>query len=72
MPVSGDGAHFPDGVLVANSVKEVVDPARRRLLERMIWIDVDHLAVPRKVRWSVGGSMKHEGRGIRRTLSTDP
>ena len=71
MPVRRDGADFPDGVLVANPVKEVVDPARRRLLERIVWIDIDHLAVPRKIRWSVGGSMEYEGRGIRRALSID-
>ena len=50
MPVSGDGAHFPDGVLVANPVKEVIDPARRGLLKRIVWIDIDHLTVPRKIR----------------------
>jgi len=36
VPVRRDGADFPDGVLVANPVKEVVDPARRSLLERIV------------------------------------
>lgn len=71
VPVCRDRADFPDGVLIANPVKEVVDPARRRLLERIVWVDIDHRAVPGKIRWSVGGSMEHEGRGIRRTLSID-
>jgi len=50
VPVRGDGADFPDGVLVAQPVKEVVDPPRGRLSERVVWVDVDHLAVSTKVR----------------------
>ena len=72
MPVRRDGADFLHGVVVEHPVKEVVDLACGRLLERIVWVDVNHLAVPRKIRWSaVGGSMEHEGRGIGRTLSTD-
>jgi hypothetical protein len=50
VPVRDDGADFPDGVLVAQPVKEVVDPPRGRLSERVVWVDVDHLAVSTKVR----------------------
>ncbi len=62
VPIRGGGADFPDGVLVAYPVKEVVDPARRRLLKRVVGVDVDQLAVPSKVHWSIGGPMEHEGR----------
>jgi len=51
VPVRGDGADFPNGVLVAHPVKEIVDPPRWGLLERVVWVDVYHLAVSRKVRW---------------------
>ncbi len=51
VPICGDGADFPSGVLVAYPVKEVIDPARRRLLKRVAWVDVDHLTIPSKVRW---------------------
>jgi len=51
VPVCSKGADFPDGVLVAYPVKEIVNPARRRLLERVVWVDVDYLAVPRNGRW---------------------
>lgn len=50
VPVRGDGADFPDGVLVAQPVKEVVDPSRGGLSERVVWVDIDHLAVSTKVR----------------------
>jgi hypothetical protein len=49
--VRGDGADFPDDVLVAHPVKEIVDPARRRLLERVVWVDIHHLAVPKRGHW---------------------
>lgn len=71
VPVRGDGADFADGVLVAHPVEEVVDPARRRLLERIEWVDVHHLAVPKKARRLVGGPTERGGRGIWRTLSID-
>jgi hypothetical protein len=50
VPVRGDGADFPDGVLVAQPVKEVVDPPRGGFSERVVWVDVDQLAVSTKVR----------------------
>jgi len=61
VPVRGDGADFPDGVLVAHPVKEVVDSPRGGLLERVVWVDVHHLAVPSKVRRSVGPIQRMEG-----------
>ena len=51
MPVRGDGADFADGVLVTHPVKEVVDPVCRRLLERVVWVDIHHLAVPKRGHW---------------------
>jgi len=71
VPVSSDRADFANSVLVAHPVKEIVDPPWRGLFERMVWVDVHHLAVPSKVPWSVGGPMEHKGKGIRRTLSID-
>lgn len=50
VPVRGDGADFPDGVLVAQPVKEVVNPPRGGLSERVVRVDVDQLAVSTKVR----------------------
>ena len=50
VPVRGDGADLPDGVLVTQPVKEVVDPPRGGLLERVVRVDVHHLAVFRKGR----------------------
>ncbi len=50
VPVRGDGADFPNGVLIAQPVKEVVDPPRGRLSERVVWVDIDHFAVSIKVR----------------------
>ena len=57
--VCHDGADFLDRVLVAYPVKEVVNPIRRRRLERIVRIDFHHLAIPRKYygkqrdRWSI-------------------
>jgi len=61
MPVPGDEADFLDGVLVAYSVKEVVDPPREDLLECVVWVDVHHLAVPSKFCQSVGPIEQKEG-----------
>lgn len=38
--VRRDGADLPHGVLVAQSVKEVVDPTRGRLPKRTVRVDV--------------------------------
>lgn len=53
MPVCGDKADFSNRVLIAYSVKEVVDPLCRDLLECVVWVDVHHLAVFSKVHQSV-------------------
>jgi len=69
VPVGGDGANFPNRILVAHPVKEIVDPARRSLLERVVGVDIHHLAVPGKIRWSVGGPMERKGREGHSTYS---
>jgi len=53
VPIRGDEANFSNDVLIAQSMKEVVDPPRERLSERVVWVDVDHLAVSIKVRYSI-------------------
>lgn len=69
VPVGGDEANFPNRILVAHPVKEIVDPARRSLLKRMVEVDVHHLAVPRKIRRSVGEPMERKGREGHSTYS---
>ncbi len=51
VPVRGDGADLPNSVLGPHPVEEVVDPLRRGLLERIVWVDVHHLAVSKKTHW---------------------
>ena len=51
VPIRGNRADFPDGILVAHPVKEIVDPFGGRLLKRVVWVDVYHLAVSGKNRW---------------------
>jgi len=49
MSIHDDEADFLNDVLIAYSVKEVVDSARRRLLKRVIKINVNQLAVSSKI-----------------------
>lgn len=51
MPIRGDEANFSNDVLVAHPMKEIVDFARKRLLERVVWIDIHHLAVSKRGHW---------------------
>lgn len=69
MSVDDDEANFSNRILVAHSVKEIVDSARRSLLKRMIEIDVHHFAVSRKIRRSVEESMKRKERKKHSTYS---
>jgi len=50
MPVRDDGADFPNSVLIAQPVKEVVNPPRGGLSKRVVGVDVDQLAVSIEVR----------------------
>lgn len=46
VPVGRNRADFPDREIVAHPMEKVLDPTLRRLSERMIGIDLDHLTVP--------------------------
>jgi len=50
VPIRGDEVDFSNDVLIAQLMKEVVDPSCEELFERVIRVDVDHLAVSIKVR----------------------
>lgn len=69
MSVNDDEANFLNCILVAHSVKEIVDSARRSLLKCIIKIDVHHLAVFRKIQQSVEESMKRKEREKHLTYS---
>ena len=58
VPVCGHRADFPDGVLVAHPVEEVIDPICRSLSERVIGVDVHCFAVPRQIcgQWGTPGA----------------
>ncbi len=61
MLVRSNGADFPDGILVAYLVKEVINSPRGGLLKRIVWVDVHHFIVPSKVRRLVGPIERIEG-----------
>ena len=50
VPVRGHGAHFLHSILIISPVEEVVDPTRRGLHKRVVWVNINHLAVPGKHR----------------------
>lgn len=70
VPVCSHRADFPYGVLIAHPVKEIIDPARRSLSERVIWVDVHRFAVSRQIygQWEIPRAQR---KGLRHTLSRD-
>ena len=71
MPVDDNEAHFSNYILVAHPVKEIINSARRSLLERVIEVDVYQLAVSDIICRLLRGPKIKRKRDVRRTLSTD-